>query len=281
MFPTAFVYAPAFDAADGFTFAALLQPLLQQAVIAPRDHLGHRLAQQIVTRPAIGAHHLVIEIDDAALKINDDNRLQSVSEYLGQTAQALLRLLHRVDVHEGQNQAVDDVFGRTVRHDAQKKPLSLLGLDFGLPEDQSAQNFAAIANHFIIRRLIQIRHQVREWTPDIGRDQVDQAFRLLGVAGDFQLSVQKDGGDFDAVEQVLHVVIGARQLIDFGLQLGVDRAQFFVQRLHLLLGGLKFFVGSLQLFNGGLQRFLGGLQLPLERRSPAGFALALAPTDPN
>ena len=88
MFPAAFVYAPKFDAA--------------------------------VTRPTIAVHHLVIEIDDAALKINDHNRLQSMGEHLGQMVQAPLRLLHRVDVHEGQNQAVDNVFSRTVRHDEQK-----------------------------------------------------------------------------------------------------------------------------------------------------------------
>ena len=68
MFPAAFVYTPAFDAANGFTLAALLQPPLQQAVVAPRDQPGHWLVQQIVTHPAIAAPQLVFEIDDAALK---------------------------------------------------------------------------------------------------------------------------------------------------------------------------------------------------------------------
>src|SRR5215469_14274074 len=38
--------------------------------------------------------------------------------------------------------------------------------------------------------------------PDIGLDQADRALGLFGVAGDFQLAVQEDVGDFDAVEQV-------------------------------------------------------------------------------
>ena len=73
-----------------------------------------------------------------------------------------------------------------------------------------------------------------------------------------EVVVQKQGGDVRAVEQVLHVVAGPRQLVHLGLQLGVDGLQFLVHRLHLLLGGGEFLVGGLQFLVGGLQFLVGG-----------------------
>src|SRR5215472_10752993 len=87
MFPAAFVYAPTFDGlptvwserCGGFHPCGI-------APVARSSSNGFSAGPswQIITRPAIVAHHLVIKIDDAALKINDHNRLQSVGEYLEQ-----------------------------------------------------------------------------------------------------------------------------------------------------------------------------------------------------
>ena len=52
-----------------------------------------------------------------------------------------------------------------------------------------------------------------------------------------------------------------RQVVHFGLLLGVHRLQFFIQRLHLLLGGGQLFIGRLELFIGRLQLFVGGREL--------------------
>ena len=57
----------------------------------------------------------------------------------------------------------------------------------------------------------------------------------------------------------------ARQLVDLGLQLVVDRLQLLVERLHLLLRGRQLLVGGLQLFVGGLQLLVRRLELLLRR----------------
>ena len=54
---------------------------------------------------------------------------------------------------------------------------------------------------------------------------------------DTELIVQKNGGIVGAVEEVLHIVVGARQVIDFSLQLRVDGGQLLVQRLQLFFRG--------------------------------------------
>lgn len=57
--------------------------------------------------------------------------------------------------------------------------------------------------------------------------------------------IDKDGGNAGAGKQVVHVVIGARQVIDLAPQLGVERGQFLIDRLQFFLGGLEFLVGGL------------------------------------
>ena len=81
------------------------------------------------------------------------------------------------------------------------------------------------------------------------------------------LMIHKDGGDAGAGQQVVHVVVGPRQIGHLGLQFGVDRGQFLVDRLQFLLGGLQLLVGGLQflvdrlhLLVGGFELFVGGLQ---------------------
>ena len=74
--------------------------------------------------------------------------------------------------------------------------------------------------------------------PNVRGDQVEQLPGLLGVAFDLEFVIRKDRGDRNAVQQVLHVIGGPRQLLHLGLQFGVDRAEFLVQRLQLLPGSL-------------------------------------------
>jgi hypothetical protein len=56
--------------------------------------------------------------------------------------------------------------------------------------------------------------------------------------------VHKHGGNAGAGQQVVHVVVGARQIVHLGLQLGVDRGQLLVDRLQFFLGGFQLFVGD-------------------------------------
>jgi len=76
-------------------------------------------------------------------------------------------------------------------------------------------------------------------------------------AAHLQLAVQEHCGDIGAVQQVLHVVAGAREVVQLGLQFGVHRLQFLVQRLHLFLRGGQFLVDGLLFFAGGLQLLVG------------------------
>ena len=122
---------------------------------------------------------------------------------------------------------------------------------------------------------------------DIAEDQIDQRAGRRGEPQDAHLMVDKDRPDAGARQQVVHVIIGARQIADLGLQLGIDRRQFFVDRLQLLLGGFQllvgrlqflihrlhflvgrfeFFVRALQFLVGTLQVFVFGTQFFLQRR---------------
>ena len=73
--------------------------------------------------------------------------------------------------------------------------------------------------------------------------------------------VHKDSADARAGQQVVHVVVGARQIGHLVLQFGVDRGQLLVDRLQFFLGGLQFLVGRLQLLVHGLHLLVGGLEL--------------------
>ena len=75
------------------------------------------------------------------------------------------------------------------------------------------------------------------------------------------MKIHEHRADAGAGEQVVHVIVGARQVEHLRLQLGVDRGQFLVDRLQLLLGSLQFLVGGLQLFVDRLHFFAGRLEL--------------------
>ena len=76
---------------------------------------------------------------------------------------------------------------------------------------------------------------------------------------DAQFVIQEDGGDFCAINQILQIVVGARELIELALQLRVDRHEFFVERLQLLFRRFQFFVRALQLLVGRLKLFVGSI----------------------
>ena len=75
-------------------------------------------------------------------------------------------------------------------------------------------------------------------SPDVAQDQIDDPSGSGREAQDAQLMIHKDRGDARASEQVVHVVVGARQIHHLRLKLGVDRREFFVHRLQFFLGSL-------------------------------------------
>src|ERR1039458_9780681 len=95
--------------------------------------------------------------------------------------------------------------------------------------------------------------------PHVAQDQFDDPGGGGGEAQDAKLIIHKDGGDARAGQQVVHVVVGPRQIRHIVLQFDVDRGQFLVDPLQLSLGGLQFLIG-------GLEILLLGPQFLLERR---------------
>ena len=101
---------------------------------------------------------------------------------------------------------------------------------------------------------------------DVTVAQVDYARDLVGEAPHVEVLVEEQRGDVRAVEQVLHVALRQREIVELGLQLGIDRLQLLVHRLRFFLGGRQLLVGGLQLLVGGLQLFVGRLQFLLDAR---------------
>src|SRR5439155_18477534 len=92
----------------------------------------------------------------------------------------------------------------------------------------------------------EIGFDVADRPADVGGDQVKQLFRPGRVTTDAQVAADHDNGDVDSTEQIDQIIIESSQLGVAVAQLVVDRYQFLVRRLGLLLGGLKLLVGTLQ-----------------------------------
>ena len=115
---------------------------------------------------------------------------------------------------------------------------------------------------------MQVAGDIGKGAPDIAGEQLEEFIGAGSVATDAEFVVEKDGDDLGTVEQVAHIVVHPRQLIQFRLLLGIHRLQLFVERLHLFprggqlfVGRLQFFVGRLQLLISGSELFLRGLHL--------------------
>ena len=129
------------------------------------------------------------------------------------------------------------------------------------------------------------RRKVADRPSHVAVEQVEEGCGRRREALDAQRTVQEEGGDLGAADEVLKVGVGLIQLLNLLAQLGVDGRQLFVDRLHLLLGTLEFLIGRLQflvqrqqlfmvaflalagrlpLLDHGLQLALGGLQFRLQ-----------------
>ena len=73
---------------------------------------------------------------------------------------------------------------------------------------------------------------------------------------DSQVAIQKDRSNVRSRQQVLKVVGGFFQLLQFSLKLRIHRMKFLVDAVQLFIRALQFFVGSDHLFVGRLQLFI-------------------------
>ena len=227
----------------------LLQPAVPQLLHLRDPGVVHPALAQVVAgsvRPAAP--------DEGRQEID---HLAELARLLSQRA---LQQLVGGDVGEGDDHAVDHVLQRAVGEDAHGEPAAVARAHLLLLEHQRAQHLTGVLGQL---RVLQLGGDVRDRTPGVPRDELDELGGLGGEAPHEQVTVEEEGGEVGGVEEVLHVVAGARQLVHLGQQLLVDGLQLLVHRLHLLLGGGQLLVGGLQLLVGGLQLLVGGLELLL------------------
>ncbi len=75
------------------------------------------------------------------------------------------------------------------------------------------------------------------------------------------MTVQEDGRDFGALEEIAQVAVGGIQLIDLFVKLHVDRVKLFIERLQLLFGSLEFLIGRLHLLVDRMQFLITAAEL--------------------
>ncbi len=149
---------------------------------------------------------------------------------------------------------LDHVIQRAVGLDAHQEPRAIDCAHLMLTGHQGIEHALCVDDQVI---AFDVGLDVAQRPPHIRGDQAISVHGLPGEAADDQVLVEKDGADIDVVEQILHVILHAGQLLDLGLQFGVDRHQFFIDGLQFLFGGFQFFIGGLQFFVGGLQFLVG------------------------
>src|SRR6185369_11125690 len=115
------------------------------------------------------------------------------------------QLLGAADVVEGDDHPVDHVVQGPVGHDLDLEPAAVAGGDFAIRENQGPQHLAGIAEQ---GRVVEVGDDIGQGTAEIARNQLENPRRLRREAPDMQRTVEEDGGDVGAVEQVLHVVVG-------------------------------------------------------------------------
>ena len=76
-----------------------------------------------------------------------------------------------------------------------------------------------------------------------------------------RLTVEKNGCDLAALEQIAHIGIGAVKVFDLGVKLVVDGLQFLVERLQLFLGSFELFIARLHFLVERDQLLIGRFEL--------------------
>ena len=253
------VHADRLERLDLDPLPELLEHRRHQRPLVRGDDQVQRAADRLAGRVAVDPLRPGVPArDDPVERLADDAVLRRVDDG-GQPLALLLRPLEPRDVEIGEDDAVDHVLHRPIGED----PLQVPGVPVLAPHLPLARGERA-------QHLADVLHQVaaREAGDDVGdrpaEVAVDQPEDLDGGGGELldpQLAVDEDGGDAGALEEVLEVAVGAVELFQLFLQLGVDRLQLLVDRLQLLLGGLELLVGRLQLLVHRQELLVGGDQL--------------------
>src|ERR1700734_36112 len=130
-----------------------------------------------------------------------------------------LERLSSSDVDKGDDDALNHIGYRAVRHDPYGKPLTIRGFDLILAEHQCAQSLLGVG---LQSRINEGAGQLAERPPDIRFTQVHDVGYVVGESTYVQGIVEKQSRDVGAVQEVLHITLRQRQISKLRMQLGVD-----------------------------------------------------------
>ena len=84
---------------------------------------------------------------------------------------------------------------------------------------------------------------------------------IFGKFANIQIPVRHYDSHKGGGQEIGHIVVDRRQLVDFGLIFGVYGIKLLVDALQLLIGTLQFFIGRQELLVGCLQLRVDALEL--------------------
>ena len=155
-------------------------------------------------RDAEGFVECPIGRDHPKLPVEDDERLahglHDALEVRLRLAKNPFRLLDGGDVRESQNNAADRVRHGAIRQRPHQVPRARRASYLTRSRDERLQHLACVIHE---GRTLELRGDIREGAPQVGRDQVGHGPGGRREALDVQIGIQEDRGRVRAVEQVL------------------------------------------------------------------------------
>jgi hypothetical protein len=149
----------------------------------------------------------------------------------------MLRPLVLDDGRERDHHPVNNVFARAIRQHAHHIPRTILGDNFQSFEYQRSQHLVDIR---IELGVAQKRYHVTNGLPLVTGKQLEHRLGLGCGAFAVSFRIENQGSSIRAIEEIVSVLVGAREHLDLALQFVVHRQQFFIARLRLFFRGLGF-----------------------------------------
>jgi len=177
-----------------------------------------------------------------------------LSQTLSAFAQRLLDLMAVRYVDEGDDHAVDLVVDRAIGPQPHVVPAPGAAADFAPHRGEIAEHGTCVLDQVLVFEAVSEIGD-RPALVDVG--DAEQLGHPVGKPVDAQSRIEEQGADIGRRDQVLQIAVGARDRIEFELELGVDGLQLFVDRLQLLFAGLQLFGGRTVFFVDRLQLFVG------------------------
>ena len=150
------------------------------------------------------------------------------------------------------------VIAGAVRQQPRDVPAAIIAAHFPLNQIERLEYAVGVVGKI---RIIQAVSDIQQRASRINGQHAEYLGGPRGKPFDPHTAINKHGGDVRGGDQVLQIVIDLAGFLDLGLQLIVDRDQFFVDGLQLFLAGLQLLGGRAQFLVDGLQLFIRGPEL--------------------